>query len=173
MVDDALHSALRDSAARLVEVCSARQLTVSTAESCTAGMVASAIAGIPGASSVLRGGAVTYVNEVKHAVLGVPDDVLAEKGAVSEETACAMAAGARERLGCDVAVSVTGIAGPGGAVPGKPVGTVWIGVASARGTRAALHVFPGGRDEVRARTVRCALEELACEIARTGTQAAK
>ena len=149
------------------------QMSIGTAESCTGGLIAGTLTAVPGSSENVAGGIVSYSNEVKHAVLGVPDDVLAEKGAVSEEAACAMAAGARERLGCDVAVSVTGIAGPGGAVPGKPVGTVWIGVASARGTRAALHVFPGGRDEVRARTVRCALEELACEIARTGTQAAE
>ena len=97
---------------------------------------------------------------MKRDVLGVGRETLALIGAVSEETACAMAEGARAALGCDVAVSATGIAGPGGAEPGKPVGTVWIGLANAGITVSKLCRFPGDREQVRMLTVRAALEFL-------------
>ncbi|MFR0708287.1 MAG: CinA family protein, partial [Eggerthella lenta] len=103
-------------------------------------------------------GIVSYSSDVKRDVLGVSRETLALIGAVSEETACAMAEGARAALGCDVAVSATGIAGPGGAEPGKPVGTVWIGRADASLTCARCCHFPGTREEVRLLAVRAALE---------------
>ncbi|MDM8299798.1 CinA family protein [Collinsella tanakaei] len=164
MVDDALHSALRDSAARLVEACSSRQLTVSTAESCTAGMVASAIAGIPGASSVLRGGAVTYVNEVKHAVLGVSERSLECYTEVSSQVAEEMADGSRRVFSSDIAVSLTGYAGPGGGTEINPVGTVYIGCSDAFRTSSERCMFAGDRDAVRAQAALRALQ-LCCERA--------
>ena len=95
---------------------------------------------------------------MKHQVLGVSQETLNSFGAVSGQTACQMAEGARRVLGVDIAVSVTGIAGPGGAVPGKPVGTVWIGISMPEGTVAKHCLFPGNRDEVRAHTIRFALD---------------
>ncbi len=131
------------------------------AESLTGGLIGAAITDVAGSSAVYKGGVVSYTNEVKHSALGVPDEVLASDGAVSEKTALAMADGARAKLGADVAVSVTGIAGPGGEEPGKPVGTVWIGLSTAKGTTAEHHVFEGGREEVRSSTVERALTLLA------------
>lgn len=156
-----------DGLARTVlEAARASSRTLGTAESLTGGLVAAALTDIPGSSQVVRGGVVGYDSEVKHALLDVPDAVLASEGAVSEQTARAMAQGARRSLGADVAVAVTGIAGPGGAEPGKPVGTVWFGVAGPAGTRACCRCFAGDRSQVRLQTVRTALELLAEELGR-------
>lgn len=144
-------------AQRVIEAARERSLTLATAESCTGGLISAALTDVPGASEVLLGGVVSYANEVKRDSLGVPEEILREHGAVSEQTACAMAAGAREALGADIAVSVTGIAGPGGAVPGKPVGTVWVGVSYADATVAKLYHFKGDRNSVRMQTVEAAL----------------
>lgn len=140
---------------RLVRVGTARGVTVGTAESCTGGLVAGAMTAVPGSSEVVRGGVVSYAIPVKHDVLGVSWDILDAPGvgAVSSECAAAMCEGARRVLGCDVAVSVTGIAGPGGAEPGKPVGTVWFGLATPEGTRTERHLLSGDRAEVRAKAV--------------------
>lgn len=151
-------------AARVIAAAVERDVRIGTAESCTGGMIASALTDVPGASAAVWGGVVSYANEVKHGLLGVSDEVLASHGAVSEQTARAMAEGARTRLCVDAAVSVTGIAGPQGAVEGKPVGTVWIGAASAAGTRAVLHHFDGDRDAVRAQSVDAALRMLLEEL---------
>ena len=136
-------------AQRLVAFASAHGLTVATAESCTAGRVAAVVGGVPGASEVLRGGAVTYVNEIKHRVLGVSEKTLATVGAVSERCACEMAAGARALFGSDAAVSITGFAGPGGGTADNPVGTVYLGIADQDGARAVRRHFNGDRDDVR------------------------
>ena len=136
-------------AQRLVAFASAHGLTVATAESCTAGRVAAVVGGVPGASEVLRGGAVTYVNEIKHRVLGVSEKTLATVGAVSERCACEMAAGARALFGGDAAVSITGFAGPGGGTADNPVGTVYLGIADQDGARAVRRHFNGDRDDVR------------------------
>lgn len=142
--------------------------TVGTAESCTGGLIAATLTEIPGSSEAVAGGIVSYSNEVKVERLGVPAQVIAEHGAVSEQTACAMAEGARRELGVDFAVSVTGIAGPGGAVPGKPVGTVWVGACGEDGARARLFHFDGDRDQVRRGTVSAALGELSRLIGHVG-----
>ncbi|QDJ10106.1 Competence-damaged family protein [Roseomonas mucosa] len=148
-------------AGRLLERLQAQGLTLATAESCTGGLIAAALTAIPGSSATVLAGFVTYSNGAKTAMLGVPEAVIASVGAVSEETARAMAEGALERSGADLAVAVTGIAGPGGAVPGKPVGTVWFGLARrGRPVRALRHVFPGDRTAVRAATVAEALRLL-------------
>lgn len=126
---------------------------LATAESCTGGLIAATLTSIAGSSDVFLGGVVSYANEVKHAVLDVSNKSLESVGAVSEEVACQMAAGARARTGADYAVSVTGIAGPGGGSAHKPVGTVWIGLATPQETKAFHYVFSGDRDSVRRQTV--------------------
>ena len=123
-------------AAALLGALVERGATVATAESCTAGQVARRLCAEPGASRAFVGGVVAYADELKTGLLGVDPDLIRTHGAVSREVATAMAAGARERLGADYAASTTGIAGPGGARPGKPVGTVWIAVADADGVAA-------------------------------------
>jgi len=135
-----------------------------TAESCTGGWIAKALTDIAGSSQWFTEGFVTYSNESKVKRLGVPRAVLNRDGAVSEATVRAMAIGALRHTEAQVAVAVTGIAGPGGAVPGKPVGTVWIGWAVRRGRHREVDVelkhFRGDRDAVRRKTVRVALEGL-------------
>lgn len=147
----------RTAAERVIDTAKQAEKRIGTAESCTGGLIAASLTDVPGSSEVVYGGIVSYANEVKQARLGVKEETLAQFGAVSEETAREMAEGALRELGVDVAVSVTGIAGPGGAVPGKPVGTVWIAVATANGVNAKLHSFDGDRETVRRQTVDAAL----------------
>lgn len=153
---------LYGSCAELVALASAAGTTLATAESCTGGLVSACLTAVPGSSAVVRGGVVSYAIPVKHEVLGVPLEVLDAPGvgAVSPECARAMAEGARRVLAADVAVSVTGIAGPGGAEPGKPVGTVWFGLCGPGGTVASVSHFEGNRAEVRRLAVRRAVELL-------------
>ena len=157
----------------LLDLCRSRKLTIATAESCTGGLVAGALTDIPGSSDVIDRGFVTYSNDAKHAMLGVETDTLATFGAVSKETATQMAVGALERAGVDLAVSITGIAGPGGAVPGKPVGLVHFAVAARDGriTHRECRFGAIGRSAVRQRSVVEALRML-MEMAR-GPQQAK
>lgn len=151
-------AALEELAARVLAAAREAGKTIGTAESLTGGLIAATLTQVPGSSQSVRGGVVSYAADVKRDVLGVGRETLAMCGVVSEETACAMAKGARQALECDLAVSVTGIAGPDGAEPGKPVGTVWIGRADAALTCARCCHFPGTREEVRLLTVRAALE---------------
>lgn len=144
----------------VVEQAQAKGIKVATAESLTGGLIAAALTSVPGSSSVVNGGCVTYVNEAKHALLGVGELLLAERGAVDAEVAVEMACGAAARLDADVAVSVTGIAGPGGAEPGKPVGTVFVGQC-VRGVASFERLdLDGDRAEVRQKTVACALRAM-------------
>ena len=144
-------------AERLVELLKARGLKCATAESCTGGGIGAAITSAPGASEVFLGGVISYANEVKRDVLGVAQATLDSVGAVSGETAAQMAEGARRLLKADLAVSVTGVAGPGGGTPEKPVGLVWFGVATAGGVRTEKALFVGDRATIRAKTVTHAL----------------
>lgn len=137
-----------------------KHVSLGTAESCTGGLIAGQLTAVPGSSEVVHGGIVSYVYDVKERQLGVKRELLEEHGAVNEQTACQMAQGARERLNVDVAVSATGIAGPGGAEPDKPVGTVWLGISDANITYARVHHYAGNRDEVRRQAVRDALAML-------------
>jgi nicotinamide-nucleotide amidase len=134
-----------------------------TAESCTGGWIAKVLTDVPGSSSWFLGGVVAYSNTLKQSLLGVLPSTLVAHGAVSEATAREMAIGALETLGGQVAVAVTGIAGPDGAQPGKPVGTVWFGWAWRAGdeieTRVAMETFSGDREAVRRQTVARALSE--------------
>lgn len=148
----------------LVSFASEHGLTVSTAESLTAGLVASTIAGVPGASAVLRGGAVTYVNEVKEAVLGVDARDIARYTEVSHPVARQMAEGSRRLFASDVAVSLTGYAGPGGGTEQDPVGTVYLGIASERGVDSRRVSLEGDRADVRAGSALSALEMLLEEL---------
>ena len=145
----------------------ARGLRLGTAESCTGGLIAGALTAISGSSDVVEAGFVTYSNEAKTAMLGVPAELFPAVGAVSDEVAAAMAAGVLERLSrVDLAVSVTGIAGPGGGSAAKPVGLVHFGIARrGRPTATTREVFPGDRGEIRRATVLKALQLLAAASA--------
>ena len=151
-------------AARLGRKLSDNGRSLATAESCTGGWIAKALTDIPGSSQWFGEGFVTYSNDAKVKRLGVPRSVLKREGAVSAAVARAMAEGVLARTGADVAVAVTGIAGPDGGVPGKPVGTVWFCWAESRGGRTRARVerklFRGDRDAVRRKTVRWALRRL-------------
>lgn len=140
-------------AEKLVELLKARGLTCATAESCTGGGVGSAITAVPGSSAVFAGGVISYSNEVKRDVLGVSADILQNVGAVSSETAAQMAEGARRLLKTDLAVSLTGIAGPDGGSDEKPVGLVWFGLATKDGVRTKKSIFRGDRAQVRAQAI--------------------
>ena len=154
---DVLEGARRH-AADLGPLLRARGLSVATAESCTGGLIAALLTELPGSSDYVLGGVVAYANAAKTALLEVSAELLAERGAVSEAVALAMAEGGRRGLKADLAVSVTGIAGPGGGSAARPVGTVWIGVAGpGDGSRAQCFHFSGDRAAVRARAAEAAL----------------
>ncbi len=157
MIDDAiLHQA-----EVLLARCKAAGLMVATAESCTGGLIAAALTAIAGSSAVVDRGFVTYSNEAKHELVGVPMELIAAHGAVSEPVVRAMAEGALARSRAQLAIAVTGVAGPGGGSAEKPVGLVWFGCARAGGiTVTARHVFPGDRTAIRRATVAEALAML-------------
>jgi nicotinamide-nucleotide amidase len=146
-----------DLAAVVLDLARSRRRHVVTAESCTGGLLGTRLTEVPGSSDVYDGGVVCYSNRLKTELLGVPASLIAEHGAVSEAVACAMAEGARARLGGDIAAAVTGIAGPGGGSPDKPVGTVWIAVADGTGVSARHVMFAGSRQEIRGRAAQMAL----------------
>lgn len=141
-----------------------RKLKLALAESCTGGMIAARITSVPGASDIFNGSIVCYANEVKRDLLGVPQGILETEGAVSASCARAMAEGARKALQSDIAVSVTGIAGPGGGTPSKPIGCVFIGIATKGEVSAERHLFTGDRATIRQQASDAALR-LALKIA--------
>ena len=141
-------------------------LMLATAESCTGGLIAAACTAVAGSSDWFERGFVTYSNEAKAEAIGVPASLIAAHGAVSEEVAQAMARGALAHSRADLAVAVTGIAGPGGAVPGKPVGTVWLAVVRrGNASRSELLMLKGDRAAVREQTVQHALARLLAAVA--------
>lgn len=148
---------LSETAARVLDEARARGVTLATAESLTGGLIAGTLTAVPGSSDVVCGGVVSYTCAVKERTLGVSAERLARTGAVDEQVAEEMARGALRQTGADVAVAVTGIAGPGGAEPGKPVGTVCFAVAAGAQAASSRALFQGDREEVRLRTVRHAL----------------
>ena len=151
-------AACRDPARALLDSCVARGLRLATAESCTGGLIAACLTEFAGSSRVVDRGWITYDDRAKIELLGVRPETLAAEGAVSEATAREMAMGALARSGCALALAVTGIAGPGGATPAKPVGLVHVAVAAGGGAiRHERHLFPGDRQEVRLATVTTAL----------------
>src|SRR5690606_7943609 len=151
---------LESLARRLGEALAARGWTAATAESCTGGWISKAITDIAGSSRWFGAGYVVYSNDAKTKTLGVPAELIAEAGAVSEPVVTALAEAARERAGADIAVAVSGIAGPGGGTPEKPVGTVWFAWAGPHGTVTERQQFDGDREAVRRQTVALALEGL-------------
>ena len=162
MIDDAI---LREAEA-LLQRCREARLMLATAESCTGGLIAASLTAIPGSSDVVDRGFVTYTNEAKADLVGVDPAAIAAHGAVSEEVARAMAEGALARSRAGIAVSVTGVAGPGGGTAAKPVGLVWFGCARRGGaTQAVSHIFPGSRADVRRATVAEALRLMCGRIA--------
>lgn len=156
MTDDRLVA----QADRLYRVCVERGLTVSTAESCTGGLVAHAITEIAGSSAYFLGAFVTYADDVKRDQLGVPAELLAAHGAVSAQVARAMAEGARARLGSDLAVAITGIAGPGGGSAEKPVGLTYVAVADGDGADVRRHLWTGDRSANKRDSAAAALDLL-------------
>ncbi len=161
---------ISDFARELVMLLASRGMTLATAESCTGGLISKLITDIPGSSDVFTGGVVSYSNEVKKALLGVPEETLRQHGAVSEATALYMADGARHACMADIAVSATGIAGPGGGTPEKPVGTVWVAISCEKDRRAILLPLPypecAGREAIRLATAEF-LIRLVCETLKT------
>lgn len=141
-----------------------RKQTIALAESCTGGMIASRLISIPGASDPVKAGLITYADAAKTEFLGVRPEVILANGAVSEPVAAAMAEGARIRVGCDYGLSVTGIAGPGGATKTKPIGLTYVGLASKNGTQVREFRFAGDRDENRRRSAHAALVMLWQEL---------
>jgi nicotinamide-nucleotide amidase len=160
MFDDAI----RQAAARLIGILLDRKLTIATAESCTGGLVVGALTEIPGSSQAVYGGFVTYANSAKVTMIGVDERLIAEHGAVSAEVARAMADGARRVAMVDVAIAVTGIAGPGGGSDAKPVGLVHIACSTSGGISHVERRFGAlGRQGIREATVKAALDlALAC-----------
>lgn len=152
---------LDELALRVIEIFREKGLSLALAESCTGGMIAETITNVAGASDIFYGSAVTYVNGAKEHILGVARETLEKHGAVSSECAEEMACGARRVYGADVAMSVTGIAGPGGGSEAKPVGTVWFGLATKDGAETFRRRFDGDRAAVRRQTVEEVLRRLA------------
>ena len=144
----------------VLDLCRARGLTLATAESCTGGQVAERITRVPGASDVFLGATVAYADEVKTEQLGVPPELIERHGAVSAEVAAAMASGARARFRADVAVGITGVAGPGGGTPEKPVGLVYVAAETPEGARGIDFSYPSDRDAVRSRAAVASLHLL-------------
>jgi len=151
---------LRAIAERVQVACVAAGVRVGVAESCTGGRVGDALTDVPGSSGYLAGSLVTYEDAAKTAILGVPEAVLTAHGAVSAQAAVAMAEGARRRLGVDVAVAVTGIAGPGGATPAKPVGLTYVASSDAEGSIVRRYAWHGDREANKTSSARAALELL-------------
>ena len=146
--------------AELGECLRAYDNTLATAESCTGGLLASTLTDVPGSSEWFKGSVVAYANDVKSGLLGVPPEVIEEHGAVSEPVVLAMARGVLEATGANVSVAISGIAGPGGGTPDKPVGTVWMAWAWPSGTRARRYDFSGGRAAVKEQSVMTAINGL-------------
>lgn len=142
--------------------------TVAVAESCTGGLLAAHLTAVPGSSATFPGGIIAYANAVKTRLLNVSESILAEHGAVSEPVARAMASGVRTLFGTDIGIGITGIAGPDGGTPQKPVGLVWIALADAQGVTAQDHVFTGNRTAVRQAACLAALEALSLTLSRNG-----
>ena len=151
---------MTDIAEQVVALCKEKGITFGFAESLTGGMISSEIVGVPGASEVFKGSVVSYTNDVKMNVLGVPSFVIEEHTEVSAECAEAMAEGVCSVIGCDFGVAVTGIAGPTGDLPGKPVGTVYFGYHGNGRTGSFRRNFEGDRLEIRMKTAECAIETL-------------
>lgn len=159
-MEEKLLADVREKAAALVKLCLAKGITLATAESCTGGLIGAILTELPGVSEVYRGGVVSYANEVKEALLGVKKTDLDRVGAVSPEVGSAMAEGVLAGCSALLAVSVTGIAGPGGGSEEKPVGLVYVTVTDGHTTRVTKNLFEGSRQEIRLQSAKKALSLL-------------
>ena len=159
---------MTEPAERLGELLRTAGLTVAVAESCTGGLLGSRITEAPGSSDYFLGGVIVYSNEVKEKLLQISPRLLNEVGAVSTEVAVAMAEGVRQLLGADIGIAITGIAGPAGAAPGKPVGLVYVALSAADGRWCDRHLFPEDRAGNRTRSVEAALR-MVCRYMEEGT----
>ncbi len=148
----------------LVAEATAAGYTLGTAESITGGLIGSTITSIPGSSEVMLGGVISYASRIKQELLGVSLSTIEKDGVVSSACAHEMAQGVRKLLGCDIAVAVTGIAGPGGAEPGKPVGTVWFGIATPATSYTTMRTFQGTRKDIRLACCSAAIDLLRAAI---------
>jgi nicotinamide-nucleotide amidase len=155
---DVYGEAATDLAAVVLDACRARGLTIAVAESCTGGLLGARLTAISGSSDVVLGGVIAYANAVKEAMLDVPTAAIAAEGAVSEPVARAMASGVRARTGARIGVGITGVAGPTGGTPEKPVGTVWIATDVESALEARLFKLWGNREEVRQRAAQWAMD---------------
>ena len=144
----------------MIQACATRAATLAVAESCTGGMLGMRLTAVPGSSRVLQGGTIAYANAVKVRELGVSASDLDTVGAVSEPVARAMASGVRLRFGTTIGIGITGIAGPDGGTPEKPVGTVWVAVDLNGEVHAVRAILPGDRSEIRYRAAQLALDRL-------------
>ncbi|MDO9537560.1 MAG: CinA family protein [Thermoplasmata archaeon] len=148
---------------KLGSLLTARTWTLAVAESCTGGLLAHTITNVPGSSTYFLGGMIAYSDSSKTEILGVPAETIMKNGAVSDRTAMAMAVGIVINFACDFGIAITGIAGPSGGSEQKPVGTVFVGVASEVGEKAKAFHFKGSREEIKAQSVKAAIE-FACEF---------
>ena len=149
---------MNDIAAEIIDILRDRKLTLGTVESATGGLIAHLLTGVPGSSDVFRGSIVSYSNDIKMNLAGVKKTTLEKYGAVSPQVANEMAAGGRKALGVDICVADTGIAGPGGATPGKPVGLFYLGLSTKEGNVTQKHLFTGSRDENKQQAAQTALQ---------------
>ena len=148
---------MNNPAEEIINIMREKKLTLGTVESATGGLIAHLITGVPGSSDVFRGSIVSYSNEVKRNIVGVRDLTLQEYGAVSLQVAMVMAKGGRKVLGVDICIADTGIAGPGGATPGKPIGLFYLGLAHQDGTLTRQFLFKGTREENKQQAAQAAL----------------
>ncbi len=148
---------MNEIAAEIIDIMRKKKLTLGTVESATGGLIAHLITNIPGSSDVFLGSIVSYSNEIKIKLAGVKKETLAQYGAVSAQVAAEMAAGGRKALGTDICAADTGIAGPGGATPGKPVGLFYLGLSTKEGTVTQKQLFSGTRDENKQQAAQTAL----------------
>jgi PncC family amidohydrolase len=155
---------LFDLSRQVGQILTQQKLTIATAESCTGGLLGHILTGVSGSSSYYLGGVIAYSNPVKESLLSVSHDTLLAYGAVSEQTAIEMASGVRGRIGSSIGLSTTGIAGPTGGTPTKPIGLVYIGISTVEKTEAFKCHFKGGREEVKESTVKSLLEKLIQEL---------
>jgi len=154
-----MDSQITDAVLQLADRLQSHSLTITTAESCTGGLIAKSLTDVSGSSAWFRQAWITYSNDAKSQMLGVSDELLAQHGAVSAAVVEAMAKAAQSLSGASIAIAVSGIAGPGGATPGKPVGTVWIAWASESGIKSQHYLFAGDRQSVRAQATLAAVLE--------------
>jgi PncC family amidohydrolase len=156
----AIQPSVNDCAKKLGMLLLEKKLSLAVAESCTGGLLGGALTAVAGSSAYFKGGVIAYGNDAKRRILGVPEDILDKKGAVSAEAVKAMAIGARRLCAAECAISISGIAGPGGGTKGKPVGCVFVGISAGRSVKSYKYLFRGNRQSIRQQAVKAALQKM-------------